>query len=212
MPTEPTRFFPVPAGDQAADFTLTDALARTGGEVPSPVIGMIWAQTADGVIGAGGGMPWHLPEDLAHFKAVTEGHPVIMGRRTWESFPEQYRPLPGRTNIVVSSSPALGEELDGQAVVVDSVDKALDTAWQSPGGEEIWLIGGAALFEETAALAHVAVVTVIDTTAEGDTFAPRLGPDWTFVGVNPASGWQISANGLNYRFALWTRAGQDASE
>ena len=69
---------------------------------PRQTVGMIWAQTPDRVIGRDGTMPWHLPEDLAHFKEHTLGHPVIMGRRTWESFPERFRPLPGRTNIVVS--------------------------------------------------------------------------------------------------------------
>ncbi len=70
-----------------------------------PVIGAIWAQTTNGVIGRDGGMPWSLPEDMAFFRRTTTGHPVIMGRRTWESLPERFRPLPGRTNIVVTSAP-----------------------------------------------------------------------------------------------------------
>ena len=69
-------------------------------------LGLVWAQARGGVIGKDGGMPWHVPEDLAHFKAVTSGHPVIMGRRTWESFPARFRPLPGRRNIVVTGSPS----------------------------------------------------------------------------------------------------------
>ena len=89
-----------------------------------PVIGMIWAQTEDGVIGRDGGIPWQVPEDMAHFKATTTGHPVIMGRRTWESFPPAFRPLPDRTNIVISSS---GVDLPG-AVVVDSLDAAFHAA------------------------------------------------------------------------------------
>ena len=68
------------------------------------MLGAIWAQCLDGVIGDGAGMPWHLPEDLKHFKAVTMGHPIIMGRRTWEALPK--RPLPGRPNHVVSSREA----------------------------------------------------------------------------------------------------------
>ena len=85
--------------------------------VGSPVVGMIWAQTVDGVIGRDGTMPWHLPEDLAHFRRTTQGHPVIMGRRTWESFPEKYRPLPGRTNIVVSRQDPDPAEYRGAVVV-----------------------------------------------------------------------------------------------
>lgn len=65
-------------------------------------IGMIWAEARGGAIGRDGEMPWHLPEDLAHFKQSTLGEPVIMGRRTWESLPERFRPLPGRENLVVT--------------------------------------------------------------------------------------------------------------
>ena len=75
-----------------------------------PVIAMIWAQNPGRVIGRDGTMPWHVPEDLARFRAHTHGHPVIMGRRTWESFPARFRPLPGRTNIVVSRTLTATEE------------------------------------------------------------------------------------------------------
>ena len=67
-----------------------------------PRIGLIWAQARGGVIGKDGAMPWHLPEDLAHFKRTTLGCPVIMGRKTWDSLPPKFRPLPGRRNIVVT--------------------------------------------------------------------------------------------------------------
>jgi dihydrofolate reductase len=67
-----------------------------------PRIGLIWAQARGGVIGKDGTMPWHLPEDLAHFKRTTLSHPVIMGRKTWESLPPRFRPLPGRANLVVT--------------------------------------------------------------------------------------------------------------
>ena len=79
-----------------------------------PVIAMIWAQTPERVIGRDGTMPWHVPEDLAHFRAHTHGHPVIMGRRTWESFPARFRPLPGRTNIVVSRTLTATEEASAE--------------------------------------------------------------------------------------------------
>lgn len=98
-----------------------------------PIVGMIWAQTNQGVIGADGGMPWHLPEDMAHFKRVTLGHPVVMGRRTWESFPDKFRPLPERTNIVVTRQPgwASTPEASG-AVVLDSLEEAIVEAQFSP--------------------------------------------------------------------------------
>ena len=65
-------------------------------------VGLIWAEAHGGVIGAEGGMPWNVPEDLAHFKEITLGAPVIMGRKTWDSLPERFRPLPGRENIVIT--------------------------------------------------------------------------------------------------------------
>ncbi|MFJ7750326.1 dihydrofolate reductase [Arthrobacter sp. NPDC097144] len=205
------RYFPTGSDSRAevppAGMDLDEALAAAGpAGVRRPLVGMIWAQTLDGVIGRDGGMPWHLPEDLAHFKKTTAGHPVIMGRRTWESFPAAYRPLPGRTNIVVSSSDTLAEEISpAGAVVVASLEQALDTARHSPGGEQIWIVGGAQLYEAAAPLADAAVVTVIDASTEGDTYAPHLGPDWGFTAVSPAEGWHTAGNGTSYRIALWTR-------
>ncbi|HVL62895.1 MAG TPA: dihydrofolate reductase, partial [Microbacterium sp.] len=100
-------------------------------------IGLIWAEAHDGVIGADGGMPWHVPEDLAHFKALTLGAPVVMGRRTWESFPARFRPLPGRRNIVVTRQAgwnAQGAERAG------SLEAAIAACGDAPRG---WVIGGA---------------------------------------------------------------------
>ena len=175
--------------------------------VGTPLIGMIWAQTVDGVIGRDGGMPWHLPEDLAHFRHTTEGHPVIMGRRTWESFPEKYRPLPGRTNIVVSRH-ALDPADYAGAVVVRSLEDAFSEARRSDGAEEIWIIGGGQVYAEAASYADAALVTVIDTSVEGDTYAPRLANSWNLAGVEPSEGWTTSQNGTRFRISLWTR--QDA--
>ena len=86
---------------------------------------MVWAQARGGVIGAGGTMPWHLPEDLKHFARTTKGSPVVMGRRTWQSFPPAYRPLPGRTNIVITRDDAFAA--DGALRARDLPD-ALDLA------------------------------------------------------------------------------------
>ena len=88
-------------------------------------IGLIWAQARGRVIGKGGVMPWHLPEDLAHFKRVTLNHPVIMGRKTWDSIPPKFRPLPGRTNIVVTRQSDWQAE---GALRADSLEGALTLA------------------------------------------------------------------------------------
>lgn len=171
-----------------------------------PIVGMIWAQTKQGVIGADGGMPWHLPEDLAHFKRVTEGHPVVMGRKTWESFPEKYRPLPGRTNIVVTRQEGWGSTPGASgAVVLSNVEEALVEAQFSPGGSEVWVIGGAQVFGQVLADCNVAVITVINTDVTGDTQAPELGPEWSFRGATPQEGWHTSTNGTEYRFTLWAK-------
>jgi dihydrofolate reductase len=164
------------------------------------------------VIGKDGDLPWHLPEDLAHFKRTTKGHPVIMGRRTWDSFPAKFRPLPGRTNIVISGSPERREELaNSGAVAVGSLEQAIAEAASSPGSEEVWIIGGGEIFRNATALANTAVVTVIDLETDGDTFAPMLGPGWTFDAADPAEGWLTSSNGTRYRIALWTQQVESAS-
>ena len=95
-------------------------------------VGLIWAQSTSGVIGRDGAIPWHLPEDLARFKALTMGHTVVMGRRTWDSLPERFRPLPGRRNIVLTRNGAV--DATG-AEVMGSMDEALVD-------EPTWVIGG----------------------------------------------------------------------
>ena len=98
-------------------------------------VGLVWAQAHDGVIGADGGMPWHVPEDLAHFRAVTGSSDVVMGRRTWESLPPRFRPLPGRRNIVVTRSAEWSADGAERAA---SLDQALALA----DGDDVWVIGG----------------------------------------------------------------------
>lgn len=190
---------PDPAQLPGVIFTQETAAAMTG-------IGMVWAQTKAGVIGKDGSMPWHLPEDLKHFSQLTTGHPVIMGRKTWESFPAKYRPLPGRTNIVVTRNAewASTPEAEG-ALVVSSLDEALLESQFAPGGQKVWIIGGAQIFEQSMNLANLAVVTIIDADFDGDTFAPELGDDWTFDTMAPAGGWLTAKNGTNYRFTTWRR-------
>jgi dihydrofolate reductase len=169
-------------------------------------IGMVWAQSSTGVIGRGGGMPWHLPEDLVHFSRLTKGHPVIMGRKTWESFPDKYRPLPGRTNIVITRQEGWGGTpgADG-AIAVKSLDDALLESQFAPGHETVWIIGGGDIFTQSLDLADVAVVTTIDTAEEGDTFAPELGYDWTAGASLPSDGWLTAENGTRYRITVWRR-------
>lgn len=176
----------------------------------SAVIGLIWAQTPDRVIGAEGTMPWHVPEDLAYFKQVTHGSPVIMGRRTWESLPEAFRPLPGRVNVVVTGDDARAEQLTQEgALTASSLDEAAAVA--QPHAAEtstIWIMGGGAIYAEALekGLARVASVTQLDLNVDGDTYAPVLDPQqWQLVSAMPEQGWEASESGIGYRFETYAR-------
>lgn len=133
-------------------------------------IHLIFARAANGVIGAHGTIPWHLPEDMAHFKQQTLGAPVIMGRKTWDSLPPRFRPLPGRQNIVITRQADWAA--DG-AQRVGSVREAiaLCEALKLP---DAWVIGGAQIYAEAEPLAQRAVVTEIARDYEGDAYAPVL--------------------------------------
>ena len=161
-------------------------------------VGLIWAQARDGVIGADNGIPWHLPEDMAHFKATTLGHPVVMGRRTWDSLPPRFRPLPDRRNIVVTRDPRW--TADG-AVPAGSVDRALEAASAEPA-DAVWVIGGGEVYRAALAHATTLAVTEIDTAVAGDTYAPVPGPGWR---VAEDGEWQVSRSGLRYRIRGFTR-------
>lgn len=160
-------------------------------------LSLIWAQTPDGVIGDGGALPWHVPEDLRRFQRLTRGHPVLMGRRTWESLPPAARPLAGRENVVLSRR---GLDAPG-AVVVPTLDDALAVI----GDRDAWVIGGGQVY--AAALPHATRVemTIVDRGLRGDTVAPVLDERrWMPVGVEPTEGWNTSAaEGTRYRFVSY---------
>jgi dihydrofolate reductase len=158
---------------------------------------MIWAQARGGVIGASGGLPWHLPEDLKLFRAVTTGLTVVMGRRTWESLPERFRPLPGRTNVVLTSDPAWS---------ADGARRAASVAEVLATGKPLWVIGGGTVYAEFLPYADRLVVTDVDVVVEGDTWAPRLGDEWRRVARTPEEGWSFSSSaGLRYAVSEYAR-------
>ncbi|WP_294179283.1 dihydrofolate reductase [uncultured Schumannella sp.] len=163
-------------------------------------LGLIWAQARGGVIGADGGMPWHLPEDLARFKALTLTDTVVMGRKTWESIPPRFRPLVDRRNIVVTRDESF---VAPGAEVAHSVEEALELA-----GPEAWVMGGAQLYAATIARADRLEVTEIDVEVDGDAHAPQLDEDWVAVATAPAEPgeWWESRTGLRYRFVSYRRA------
>lgn len=160
-------------------------------------VALVWAEARGGAIGRDGTMPWHLPEDLAHFKRVTMGDPVVMGRRTWDSLPERFRPLPGRENIVVSRSSDF--QAPGASVVA-----SLDEAVAAVGGaERICVIGGGQLYRAAMPIATELLVTRIDLDVpDADTFAPEIGPEWSLTAPGESL---VAANGLGYRFERYLR-------
>jgi len=127
-------------------------------------ISLIVAMASNRVIGLNNQMPWHLSADLKRFKQITMGHPIIMGRLTFEAIG---RPLPGRTNIIVSRNPAYKKE---GCVVVDSVEAALSYGCRL--ADEVFVVGGSTLYEATLPLADILYITQIKQAFEGDTFFP----------------------------------------
>lgn len=158
-------------------------------------LNLIYARAANGVIGKDNALPWHLPEDMAHFKRHTLGCPVIMGRKTWDSLPPKFRPLPGRLNIVVTRDRAWQAK---GAAVAHSLDAARDLC---PPDSDAWVIGGAQVYAQALPLASRVVVTEIGRDFEGDAFAPTLGPEWVAVRRED----HVSAGGLPFAFVTYQR-------
>ena len=154
---------------------------------------LIFARARNGVIGNKGTMPWHLPEDLAHFKKNTMGCPVIMGRKTWDSLPPKFRPLPGRLNVVVT------RQSDWTAEGALRAPSLTDAVALCAAHHDTWVIGGAEIYSQAMMRASTAVVTEIDADFEGDAYAPQFGPGWTKSQGDP----QISSTGMRFTFSTF---------
>jgi dihydrofolate reductase len=137
-------------------------------EPAHPPISLVVAIAATGVIGRDGDLPWRLSTDLKRFKALTLGKPIVMGRKTWESFPK--RPLPGRTNIVITRRDDFADE---GAVVAHSLDAALEIAGHEAPAE-ICVIGGGEIFSQAMGRADILHVTHVLADVGGDTFFPAI--------------------------------------
>lgn len=157
-----------------------------------PLLSLIVAVAENGVIGRENQLPWHLPNDLKHFKALTLGKPVIMGRKTWESIG---RPLPGRTNIVVTRSADWRAE---GAVVVHSLEAAIEAGREAlefsasgPGVQaetapELIVMGGGELYRQALPLADRIYLTRVAAAPEGDAWFPELSPvEWSLESDSP---------------------------
>jgi len=160
-------------------------------------VALVAAVARGGVIGRDGGIPWRLPEDMARFRDLTIGHSVVMGRRTWESLPDQFRPLPGRGNVVVTRNPdwsAQGADRAG------SVDEALELLASE---SQVFVIGGGEIYAAALSLADELVLTEIDADVEGDaTF-----PDWDRSDFREVERRErVSEDGTRYAFVTYARA------
>jgi dihydrofolate reductase len=172
------------------------------------MITLIAALARNGVIGKDNALPWHLPEDLKHFKELTTGHAVIMGRKTWESLPPRFRPLPNRLNIVVTRDSAYTAE---GAVVVHSLEDAekVGAGGTAPedlgaGGSarQLFVIGGAELYTHALPLSQRLELTEIDADIEGDAHFPNFDrSQWREV--RRVSG--RTEAGLGYAFVTYER-------
>lgn len=127
---------------------------------------IIAAMDEEKTIGKKGEIPWHYPEDLKHFKDKTTGHSVLMGRKTYLSLPEGFRPLPDRENIVLTRS---NPSLDGGVKIVNS----LDEAYESAENEKLFIAGGASVYEQTLNDADKMILTRVPGNHDGDTFFPE---------------------------------------
>lgn len=156
------------------------------------------AAARNGVIGREGALPWRLKDDLAIFKKITTGHPVVMGRKTMEALG---KPLPGRTNIVITRNP---EVLLPGFVFGGDIPTALDLAQKAPGNELICIIGGGQIYAQTMGLADILYVSRVDVEPHGDAHYPEI----------PAAEWKLTetesypANDRNehaFTFQVWER-------
>jgi len=172
---------------------MSQSAGPAGDSSDEPRIYLVAAVAANGIIGAGGKLPWHLPEDLQHFKRLTLGHPVIMGRRTWESLG---RALAGRENIVVSRAP--GFEAPGAAVAT-----SLNGAIALCAGEKVaFVIGGTEIFAAALPLASGVVLTEIHRDYEGDARFPPFDRSRWREAQREA---HTSADGVRFDFVLYER-------
>ena len=154
------------------------------------------AVARDRVIGRRGTIPWRIQEDMERFREFTIGHPVVMGRRTWDSLPDRFRPLPGRRNLVITRNPVW--QANG-AERAESLDDALLLLGDAP---QVFVIGGAELYAEALPLANELLLTEIEAEVDGDVFFPS----WDRAAFEEESREShVSENGIPFSFVRYVR-------
>lgn len=166
-------------------------------------VSLVAAVARGGVIGRANTIPWRIPEDMRRFRSVTMGHPVVMGRRTWDSLPDRFRPLPGRRNIVVTRNPAW--HADG-AERAGSLQEALSLLG---GALQVFVIGGGELYADALPLADELLLTEIDAEIEGDTSFPS----WERAAFDETSrARHVSETGIPFSFVTYRRLEESDSD
>lgn len=157
-----------------------------------PIVRIVVAYAQNRCIGRDNSLPWHIPADLAHFKQSTLGHPIIMGRKTWESIG---RPLPGRKNLVISRNPDFSTP---GATLCQSLDEALQQCADAP---VVCIIGGAQIYEQALPRVDEIYATEVHELVKGDSFFPPLGAEWHEVERQP----QPPQNGHHFDFVVYKK-------
>jgi dihydrofolate reductase len=159
-------------------------------------ISLVAAVARGGVIGHEGSIPWRIAEDMRRFRELTTGHPVVMGRRTWDSLPDRFRPLPGRRNVVVTRNAEWDAEGAERAGSLEDALRLVD------GSPQVFVVGGGELYAEALRLADELLLTEIDAEIEGDTFFP----EWDRAGFEEASREpHVSETGTRFSFVRYRR-------
>ncbi len=159
-------------------------------------VSLVAAVARGGVIGLAGQLPWRIPDDMRRFRELTMGHPVVMGRRTWDSLPDRFRPLRGRRNVVVTRNAAWQGDGAERAGSLEDALQLLD------GAPRVFVIGGAELYADALPLADELLLREIDADMEGDTFFPP----WERAAFEETSREQhVSETGIPFSFVTYLR-------
>lgn len=161
-------------------------------------VSIVAAVARGGVIGRGNAIPWRIPEDARRFRTLTMGHPVVMGRRTWDSLPDRFRPLPGRRNVVVTRN------RDWQAEGAERAGSLADALRTLQGTPQVFVIGGGELYAEALPLGDELLLTEVDADVDGDTWFPP----WDRTAFEESSRERyVSETGIPFSFVTYLRRG-----
>ena len=161
---------------------------------PMPEIIIIAAVAKNRVIGKDNQLLWNIPEDMAHFKALTQGHAVLMGRKTWESLPERFRPLPGRRNIVITRQ---ADYAAPGAALAKSLEQGIAAAQDA---EKLFIIGGAEIYAQAMPLANTLEITEVGLEPEGDAWFPEISQAiWREAGSRALADGKTRGRFVTYR-------------